>query len=487
MMQPTVAAPASASSPNSARRPWQVLAIVSAGVFMASLDVTIVNIAFPDIAADFAGTSLASLSWILNAYAIVFAALLVPAGRVADRIGRKRGFLAGLSLFILASALCAVAVSPGMLIATRIVQAVGAAMLVPTSLALLLPEFPVAKRPLAVGIWGATGGIAAALGPSLGGLLVEADWRWVFLVNVPFGIAAGVAGRRVLVEARESARSRLPDLAGAAMLALAVGLLSLGIVKGPDWGWDSTQVVASFAAAAGLTALFFARSARHPAPVVELGLLRVRSFAAATTAVMLFSVAFFAMLLATVLFLTQVWDYSTLRAGLAISPGPLTAALFSVIAGRLAERFGQRAVATPGPIVFALGGFLWLESLGTQPDYLADFLPGMIIGGVGVGLTLATLASAATSSLPADRLATGSAIFQMARQIGAVLGIAILVAILGTPDPADPAGTFDSAWAFMIVSSLGAGLVASLIGRIGTAEAPARAPIAAPVPEEAAS
>jgi len=484
-MQPTIAAPV---PPPQSKRPWQVLAIVSAGVFMASLDVTIVNIAFPDIAADFAGTSLASLSWILNAYAIVFAALLVPAGRLADTIGRKRGFLAGLSLFVVASALCAVAVSPGMLIATRVVQAVGAAMLVPTSLALLLPEFPPAKRAVAVGIWGATAGVAAAIGPSLGGLLVEASWRWVFFVNVPFGIAAAVAGRRILVEVREDSRSALPDLAGAVMLALAIGLLSLGIVKGPEWGWDSGKVIASFAAAAALTAAFFSRSARHPAPVVELGLLRVRSFASATTAALLFSIAFFAMLLATVLFLTQVWGYSTLKAGLAISPGPLTAAVFSVIAGRLAGRFGQRAVATPGSLIFALGGFLWLESLGPQPNYLADFLPGMIIGGVGVGLTLSTLASAATASLPPDRLATGSGVFQMARQIGAVLGIAILVAILGTPNPADPTGTFDNAWAFMILSSLGAGAAASLMGRIGVAEAPpARGPIATPIAHEGAS
>jgi EmrB/QacA subfamily drug resistance transporter len=456
----------------SLKHAWQVLAVVSAGVFMASLDVTIVNIAFPDISADFSGTSLAALSWILNGYAIVFAALLVPAGRLADRIGRKRGFLIGLGVFVTASALCAVAVSPEMLIATRVIQAVGAALLVPTSLALLLPEFPLTKRATAVGIWGATGGIAAAVGPSLGGLLVQADWRWVFLVNIPFGLAAAYAGTRVLVETRESTRSGRPDMAGALMLAAGIGLLSLGIVKGPGWGWDSSAVIGCFVAAVVLVGLFLVRSSRHPAPVVELGLLRVRSFAAATTGALLFSIAFFAMLLATVLFLTQVWGYPTLRAGLAISPGPLTAAAFSVIAGRLAQRFGQRAVAAPGPVIFALGGLFWLARLGPEPNYLSDFLPGMIVGGVGVGLTLAMLASAATSSLPADRLATGSAIFNMSRQIGAVLGIAILVAILGTPDPADPASTFDSAWGFMIVSSLAAGLAASAMGRIG---APARA------------
>ena len=272
-----------ASEPDT-RHGWKVLAIVAAGVFMAALDVTIVNIAFPAIADEFAPASLSSLSWILNAYAIVFAALLVPAGRIADRVGRKRSFLAGLGVFVVASALSAAATSPEMLVAFRIVQAVGAAFLVPTSLALLLPEFPASKRAVAVGIWGAAGGVAAALGPSLGGLLVEASWRWVFLVNVPFGLLAGYAGARVLTEAREPSGSRRPDMLGALLLALGVGALALGIVKGPEWGWDGERVIGSFAVSALLLVAFVVRSARHPAPVVELSLFRIRSFSAASSA-----------------------------------------------------------------------------------------------------------------------------------------------------------------------------------------------------------
>jgi MFS family permease len=182
---------------------WRVWAIVSVGVFMASLDLFIVNIAFPDLERDFAGTSLSDLSWVLNAYAIVFAALLVPAGRISDRAGRKRGFLFGVALFTTASALCAAAPSAGVLVGARVLQAAGAAFLVPTSLGLLLPEFPPSERATAVGAWAAVGGVAAAAGPPVGGLLVEASWRWVFLVNVPVGLATLVVAARSLREYRE--------------------------------------------------------------------------------------------------------------------------------------------------------------------------------------------------------------------------------------------------------------------------------------------
>src|SRR3954469_11045641 len=215
---------------------WRVLITVSIAVFMASLDLFIVNIAFPDIQKDFDDTSLASLSWILNAYAIVFAALLVPAGRWADRTGRKRAFLGGLALFTAASAACAVAPSVEVLIAARIVQAAGAAVLTPSSLGLLLPEFPPEKRGLAIGLWAAVGGTAAAAGPVLGGLLVEVSWRWVFLVNVPVGIGAIVAGARTLREIREESTAPQPDLVGAGVLVGAVATLIAAIVEGPDWG-----------------------------------------------------------------------------------------------------------------------------------------------------------------------------------------------------------------------------------------------------------
>jgi EmrB/QacA subfamily drug resistance transporter len=448
---------------------WKVFTVVSVGVFMSSLDLFIVNIAFPDLERDFAGASLAGLSWVLSAYAIVFAALLVPAGRLADRIGRRRAFLAGLAVFTAASALCAVAPSVPTLVGARVLQAAGGAFLIPTSLGLLLPEFPPERRATAVGLWGAVGGVAAALGPPIGGLLVEASWRWVFLVNLPVGIAAFWAATRVLHEFKESEASPRPDLAGAGLLAAGTGALALGIVKGEDWGWDSPEIVGAFAAATLLVAAFAWRSARHPAPVIEPAILRVRSFAVANVANLLFFAAFGAMLLTSVTFFTSVWGYSTLTAGLALAPGPVMAAVFSVPAGRLSDRFGQRAVAIPGGLLCA-AGFAWtIWQVGPTPAYAADFLPGWLIGGAGVGLSISTLASAAAASLPPDRFATGTGVVGMSRQIGTALGIAVTVAILGGVSATDPLPAFDSAWTFMAITSLAVAVLAVALGRVRVA------------------
>src|SRR3954453_3034857 len=229
-------------------RRWKVLLVTSVAVFMAFLDVTIVNIAFPDLRADFSSASLAGLSWVLNAYNIVFAACLIPAGRLADRVGRRRVFFWGLGLFLGASAACGLAPSAGALVAARAVQAAGGALLVPTSLGLLLPEFPVQRRATATALWGATGGVAAATGPSLGGLLIEwTDWRLVFFVNLLIGAAVLVPARRLLREARDPDRGAVPDALGIVLLAAGVGALSLAIVRAPDWGWGDPRVVGAFA------------------------------------------------------------------------------------------------------------------------------------------------------------------------------------------------------------------------------------------------
>ncbi|MGE5407198.1 MAG: MFS transporter, partial [Syntrophothermus sp.] len=232
---------------------WKILAVTSAGLFMASLDLFIVNIAFPELAAEFPGAGLSSLSWVLNAYAIVFAALLVPAGRIADRAGRKRVFISGLLVFAGASVLCAVSSSLGLLVAARVLQAAGGAMMVPSTLGLILPAFPVDQRPLAIGVWSAAGGVAAALGPPIGGFLVQVSWRWIFIVNLPIAVLTALLAARMLTEVREPGEGR-PDLLGALQLALGIGLLTMGIVRGPEWGWADPRALAAFAAAAALVA-----------------------------------------------------------------------------------------------------------------------------------------------------------------------------------------------------------------------------------------
>jgi len=458
-------------------RPWQILLVTAVAVFMSFLDATIVNIAFPDIERSFPEASLSDLSWILNAYNIVFAALLVPAGRVADIVGRRKMFFIGLWTFLGASALAAAAPNVEFLIAARIVQGVGGAIVVPTSLGLMLPEFPPAKRATATAIWGATGAVAAATGPSLGGVLVDAtSWRWVFLVNLLIGIPAVFPARRLLVERRDETSARaLPDAFGVVLLTSAVGLISLGIVKGPDWSWDD-RVIGSMAAGAVLLGLFFLRSRRHAAPVIELSLFRIRSFAVASSAVFVFATAFYALLLANVLFLTQVWDYSVLKAGFAVTAGPLTAAVFSVVGGKLSDAYGQRIVAVPGGLIFAAGALLLSFMPGAEPHYWSDMFPAMIVTGAGVGLSFASLSSAAVAELPSHRFSTGSAVSAAFRQLGAVLGISVLVAVLGTPASEDAVATFHDAYALMAIAGAAAGLMAFGLGRVratGTEPQPA--------------
>jgi EmrB/QacA subfamily drug resistance transporter len=452
---------------------WKVLTITSVGLFMASLDLFIVNIAFPDMARDFAGASLPDLSWVLNAYAIVFAALLVPAGRIADRVGRKRVFVSGLLLFAAASALCALAPSLNVLVAARVLQAAGGAMMLPTTLGLILPAFPVEQRTLAIGIWSAVGGVAAALGPPLGGLLVELSWRWIFVVNVPIGIVTAIVAVRSLDEIREPDDGR-PDLLGAAELALGIALLTLGIVKGPEWGWADPRALAAFAGAAALVVAFVRRSAHHQAPVIELPLLRVRSFALANLAAAVFFAGFGAMLLSGVLLLTELWGYSALHAGLALSPGPLMAATFSVPSGRLGGRIGQRPVAIAGGLTFAAGFTYILATVGSTPEYATTFLPGFMLGGAGVGMTLGTLPAVAAATLPADRFATGTAVFGMARQLGAAIGVAVLVALLDdSAQVGDLLAGLRRGWWFSLAAGLGTAALAAAFGPVG---APARRP-----------
>jgi EmrB/QacA subfamily drug resistance transporter len=433
------------------------VAIACAGAFVAFLDTTIVNIAFPDISASFAGSGRDALSWVLDGYFVVIAALLVPAGGLADRFGHRRIFLLGVAGFTAASLLCAAAPSLPLLIAFRVVQGVAAAMIAPSSLAIVLDSFPLERRSAGVGLWGAAAAAAAAVGPTLGGaLVVLSDWRLVFFVNLPLGVAIVLAGRSRLPRPR-IVDSRLPDLPGAAMLAFSLAAITLGIVEGNDWGWTGAGTLAAFAAGALLLAGVVVRSARHPRPIVEPALFAHGSFRAGNLGTLLFAAAFFSLILGNVLFLTSIWGYTVLHAGLATLPGPALSTVVAGPAGRLADRFGHRAVIVPGALFFAAGAMV-LRSAGAEPDWLGLWLPGACLTGIGIGLAFPTLGSAAVRDVPVDRFATASAVNAAFRQVGAVLGTAILVAMVGEPASLSAAlSAADSAYLFSVFAALASG------------------------------
>ena len=447
----------------------KVLAVVAAAVALASLDMFIVNIAFPAIEADFSGSSISSLSWVLNGYVIVFAAMLMPFGRLADRVGRKRIFTTGVLIFCLASGACAAAWSVETLVAFRVVQGIGAAMLMSTSLALLLHAFPPERWPVVIGVWAAAGGAAGALGPPIGGLLVEISWRWVFLVNLPLSLAAWYFGTRLL-ESKDPEESRWPDPAGMTLMILGIGVLCWGLVEAPDKGWGSTRTVIAIVAGVAMLVLTFLRS-RRPAerwiPTLDVDLFKSRPFAMACLAALVFMVAFAAILLGGVLFLTGVWGYSVLKAGLAFFPGPAMAGIFSVLGSRIGARFGTGPVAATGCGFLILGGLWWYTQMGDTPNYLAENLPGQLLVGIGVGLVLPNVAAAVASTLPPTSLATGTAVLSASRQVGAALGVAILVAILGSAAIGGTADEFDQAWLMIMISASIAGLIALMIGTAG--------------------
>jgi EmrB/QacA subfamily drug resistance transporter len=455
------------ANPYDARRANRVLALSSFGVFVMFLDTTIVNTAFERIGRSF-DTATGHLSWVLNAYSLVFAAMLVPAGRLADRYGRKRVLLIGMTGFAVMSALCGAAPNVDVLIGGRALQAAFAALVTPTSLALVLPEFPPERRPVAIGTWGMMGAAAAALGPTTGALFTQyASWRWVFLVNVPVCIIVVALGIPLLRESRDPHAQGLPDPLGVVLVAALPAALSLSIIEGPTWGWSDPRVIAGFAVAAALLPVFLWRTRGAAHPVVDLALFRVRQFSLVNVASMIFSAAFYGLLLANIIFLQTVWHYSVLRAALATAPGPLVVAVVARTGSRLAVTYGTELVLSAGALLwFAGAGLLGLE-IGASPHWATHLLPASLLTGLGIGLTLPVQSAAAVQSLPPGRFAIGSAINSSFRQLGAVLGISVFVAVLGSPDESGALAAFHHVWWTFAVTGLVSGLVLHLQRRPG--------------------
>ena len=412
------------------RRERLVLLSTGLAVFAVFLDTTIGFVTFQAIGRTFP-TSPSTLSWVLNAYTLVFGAMLIPAGRLADRIGRRRTFLIGVIVFTIGSMACGLAPSLGLLIAAEALEAVGAALLIPASLALLLRAFDTSRIPVVVAIWGAISASAGAAGPPLGAFLVgHFSWRWAFFINLPVGIFSFVLGRRVLNESRESEAGRMPDAVSVGLLALGMASLTLAIVQTDEWGWTGPRTIAAFVVGVALMVGFVLRAKAITNPVLRLELFHNRDFTWANIAALVFAIGFNAMFLSNVLFLTTVWGYSIERAGVAIALGPAIVALTAPRFGRLAGRIGQRAVLIPGGLVYGASGLVLLARVGTEPSYLTQYLPAVICSALGVAMCFPQFSSAAAATLPADQYGSGSAVVQATRYLGGSFGIALVIAFV---------------------------------------------------------
>jgi EmrB/QacA subfamily drug resistance transporter len=427
-----------------------ILALLSTVAFVALLDFFIVNVALAAISADFRGSSLPAVSWVLSAYAIMFATVMVPAGRLADLWGRKRILLSGVAVFTLASLVCALAPTLGVLIGGRAVQAVGAAMILPTSLGLLYPSFPDRQHSLVVGIWAGVAAVAASSGPTLGGLVIGLSWRWIFLINLPIGLAALVIGQILLPEVRQLVGSRFPDAMSAISLLAAVASLVLATVQGPQWGWGDRRTVALFVMAVAATGVCVQRTLRAATPIIEKSLFQSRPFAGSTVAAVVYFGGFAVFLVGNSLFLENEWHYSPLRSGLAVAPVPVTSIALVAGAGVIAKRFGRTQPAVVGTLLMTVAAVYWIVTVDGNPHYWTAMLPGMILMGVSSGLAQAAM-FAAPNSLPADRASTGSAVVNLSSRVGSAIGVAVLVALTATN--ASTAG-YDHAWIVLAVTGV---------------------------------
>jgi EmrB/QacA subfamily drug resistance transporter len=410
------------------RKKWGVLAVLSFPLFIIMLDVTIVNIALPHIMSAFK-IGLASIEWVFNVYVLIFAALLLPLGKLGDMFGRKRLFLIGLGFFTLASLGCSLAPGFNVLLVFRGIQAIGGAAMMPATLSILNVEFSKSQRGLALGIWGAVAGAANALGPIIGGALVDAvSWRYIFVINVPVGVAAFIATLMVVRESIDTTADRHIDIPGFLFVSLALVCLTYALVEGQKKGWTSPLILALFAVSLVSFIIFIFIELRKTSPLAQLRLFRNRVFASGNFILMVITMGMIGVLYLIVLFLQIILGFSALKAGLTLLPLPVAIIVVAPIAGRLTDKIGGRWLLFAGTIIAAAGIYL-MSDLSAMTDWPNLILP-LAVGGAGMGLVMAPVVTLIMGNTPVQQSGMGAGILSTVRLIGSTLGLSVLGAVL---------------------------------------------------------
>jgi len=426
-------------------RRWWTLAAVSVGLFMIMLDNTVVNVALPSIRADL-GISISELEWVVNAYALTFGVLLLTGGKLADLLGRRAIFTAGLLIFTGASLWCGLAGNAGSLIAARSVQGAGAALMNPATLSIITATFPPRQRGAAIGIWSGVSALALAIGPLVGGLLTEkVSWSWIFFINVPIGVLGVLAARLFIDETRDTSREQRLDLPGLAASAVGLFALTYALIETNTHGWGSARVLALFAVAGLSLGAFVLLEVRQRLPMLDLSLFRNSTFSGANATMAFVGVAMFGVFFYNSLFVQNVLGYSAIETGATFLPMTLLIMFVAPVAGMLSDRIGPRWLMGAG-MTLMTGSLLLFATLDAGSSFW-DILPGLLVGGFGIAITMAPTTAAAMGSVRVDKAGVGSAVINSMRQVGGSLGVAIMGTLLATQvsvGPRDPryAGQF---------------------------------------------
>lgn len=411
-------------------RKWWTLAAVSFGLFMIMLDNTVVNVALPSIEKDL-HISIAQLEWIVTAYALVFAALMITGGKLADLFGRRRIFVVGLAIFTLSSLACGFAPSSGFLIGARAFQGIGAALMNPATLSIITATFPPKQRGQAIGIWAGVSAMALAIGPLAGGLIVDnINWNWIFFVNVPVGVLGIVVAKFFIDESRDTSHEQSIDLPGLATSAAGLFALSYALIEGNAKGWASGEILGLFAAAAVLLVAFVLLESRQRLPMLDLSLFKIGSFVGANIVAMLVSLGMFGVFFFVSLYIQNILGYSPTKAGAAFLPMTILIILLAPIAGKQSDRIGSRWLMGGGMTVLGISLLLY-QRVGLHSTFWT-LLPAMVLGGVGMAFVMSPMTSAAMGAVPIDKAGVGSGVLNSFRQVGGALGIAVMGAILAS-------------------------------------------------------